>query len=131
MLIHPANHPIAVTSDADCDGLSISYHDCEHEDNDEISYDIDCYITRDEFENNILPYLDDEEEEECEGHESLHGEDMGATVYCDGSCKRRRVSWAKTYWRETGYASDHRGVVNCEVSTPSFSYPRFKTAVSV
>lgn len=23
---------------------------------------------------------------ECEGHESLKGEDMGESVYCDGSC---------------------------------------------
>jgi hypothetical protein len=29
------------------------------------------------------------EETECEGHESLNGADMGATVTCDGSCRRQ------------------------------------------
>lgn len=27
-------------------------------------------------------------EPECEGHESLAGEHMGETVFCDGSCQR-------------------------------------------
>lgn len=27
-----------------------------------------------------------DEDEGCEGHESLNGAAMGATVYCDGSC---------------------------------------------
>lgn len=30
--------------------------------------------------------LDEAEEPECEGHESLDGAHMGETVYCDGSC---------------------------------------------
>lgn len=24
---------------------------------------------------------------ECEGHESLRGDEMGVTVYCDGTCR--------------------------------------------
>jgi hypothetical protein len=28
----------------------------------------------------------DNDENECEGHESLNGADMGVTRYCDGSC---------------------------------------------
>lgn len=28
----------------------------------------------------------DNDENECEGHESLNGGDMGVTRYCDGSC---------------------------------------------
>jgi hypothetical protein len=35
-------------------------------------------------------YADDEPE--CEGHESLRGDSMGATVYCDGSCVESWVS---------------------------------------
>lgn len=31
---------------------------------------------------------EDDEDNECEGHESLDGAHMGETVYCDGSCKR-------------------------------------------
>ena len=33
--------------------------------------------------------LDEEEDEleECEGHESLRGDYMGKTFYCDGSCR--------------------------------------------
>ncbi len=27
-----------------------------------------------------------DDEDGCQGHESLNGADMGATVYCDGSC---------------------------------------------
>lgn len=34
---------------------------------------------------------DTEEELECEGHESLAGADMGASVFCDGSCVRQVV----------------------------------------
>ena len=30
--------------------------------------------------------MDDDECDECEGHESLSGKDMGTTVFCDGSC---------------------------------------------
>lgn len=26
------------------------------------------------------------DDNECEGHESLRGADMGVTVFCDGSC---------------------------------------------
>lgn len=29
----------------------------------------------------------DDDEDECEGHESLNGADMGRTVYCDGTCR--------------------------------------------
>lgn len=29
----------------------------------------------------------DDDDEGCEGHESLAGEHMGETVYCDGSCR--------------------------------------------
>jgi hypothetical protein len=29
----------------------------------------------------------DAEDNECEGHESLAGEHMGETVFCDGTCK--------------------------------------------
>ena len=29
-----------------------------------------------------------EDDAECEGHESLHSDSMGLTVYCDGSCRR-------------------------------------------
>ena len=29
---------------------------------------------------------EDDDEDECEGHESLDGAHMGETVYCDGSC---------------------------------------------
>jgi len=32
------------------------------------------------------PEDEEPEEDECEGHESLAGEHMGETVYCDGSC---------------------------------------------
>jgi hypothetical protein len=32
---------------------------------------------------------DDDDEAGCEGHESLAGEHMGETVYCDGTCKTR------------------------------------------
>lgn len=36
-------------------------------------------------------YVDEEDEEDegCEGHESLRGDKMGETVFCDGSCKTR------------------------------------------
>jgi hypothetical protein len=30
---------------------------------------------------------DDDPDDECEGHESLDGEHMGETVYCDGTCR--------------------------------------------
>lgn len=30
----------------------------------------------------------DEDDDECEGHESLDGAHMGETVYCDGSCQK-------------------------------------------
>jgi hypothetical protein len=33
---------------------------------------------------------EDEYGTECEGHESLAGEHMGETVFCDGSCKRTK-----------------------------------------
>ncbi|MBG6106591.1 hypothetical protein IWX88_000209 [Frigoribacterium sp. CG_9.8] len=26
------------------------------------------------------------DDDECEGHESLNGDSMGVTMYCDGSC---------------------------------------------
>jgi hypothetical protein len=29
----------------------------------------------------------EDDDNECEGHESLAGEHMGETVYCDGSCR--------------------------------------------
>jgi hypothetical protein len=33
-------------------------------------------------------YVDAEDDDEgCEGHESLAGQHMGETVYCDGSCR--------------------------------------------
>lgn len=35
-----------------------------------------------------LAETDDDDELACEGHESLAGEHMGETVYCDGTCKR-------------------------------------------
>ena len=31
---------------------------------------------------------DDDDDFGCEGHESLAGEHMGETVYCDGSCRK-------------------------------------------
>lgn len=31
---------------------------------------------------------DCEDDDQCEGHESLAGEHMGESVYCDGSCRR-------------------------------------------
>lgn len=31
-----------------------------------------------------------DDDDECEGHESLNGADMGATVYCDGYCQKPR-----------------------------------------
>lgn len=33
---------------------------------------------------------DGDDEDECEGHESLDGAHMGEAVYCDGSCRPRR-----------------------------------------
>jgi hypothetical protein len=33
---------------------------------------------------------DEDEDDACEGHESLAGEHMGEAVYCDGSCRRAR-----------------------------------------
>lgn len=30
---------------------------------------------------------EDESDNECEGHESLRGDMMGESIYCDGSCK--------------------------------------------
>ena len=30
---------------------------------------------------------EDDADDECEGHESLRGDSMGVTVYCDGSCR--------------------------------------------
>lgn len=33
-----------------------------------------------------LAEVDPGDGEECEGHESLNGADMGRTTYCDGSC---------------------------------------------
>lgn len=30
---------------------------------------------------------EDDSDNECEGHESLNGNTMGASVFCDGSCK--------------------------------------------
>lgn len=35
------------------------------------------------------PIEDEEGEDECQGHESLRGDEMGLTVYCDGSCRGR------------------------------------------
>lgn len=32
-------------------------------------------------------YGQDDDDDECEGHESLNGADMGVTVYCDGNCR--------------------------------------------
>ena len=32
------------------------------------------------------PIDDEDDEPECEGHESLDGAHMGETVYCNGSC---------------------------------------------
>ncbi|OBG21506.1 hypothetical protein A5768_25705 [Mycolicibacterium fortuitum] len=34
------------------------------------------------------PDCECEDDNECEGHESLAGEHMGESVYCDGSCRR-------------------------------------------
>jgi hypothetical protein len=31
----------------------------------------------------------DEDEEECQGHESLRGDYIGRTFYCDGTCTGR------------------------------------------
>jgi hypothetical protein len=33
---------------------------------------------------------DDDDDNECEGHESLRGDMMGISVFCDGSCKTRK-----------------------------------------
>lgn len=33
------------------------------------------------------PLEEEDDEDECEGHESLAGQHMGETVYCDGSCR--------------------------------------------
>lgn len=30
---------------------------------------------------------EDDSDDECEGHESLNGDMMGESVFCDGSCK--------------------------------------------
>lgn len=32
--------------------------------------------------------FDDDDDDQCEGHESLDGAHMGESVYCDGSCRR-------------------------------------------
>lgn len=34
----------------------------------------------------------DDEQAVCEGHESLRGEDMGVTVFCDGSCRKHEAA---------------------------------------
>ncbi len=33
----------------------------------------------------------DDEDEGCQGHESLDGAHMGETVYCDGTCRPGKV----------------------------------------
>jgi len=35
----------------------------------------------------------DSEEAECEGHESLRGDSMGMTVYCDGTCRVKKAEF--------------------------------------
>lgn len=34
--------------------------------------------------------LEEQADEQCEGHESLDDAHMGETVFCDGSCRRQR-----------------------------------------
>ena len=35
---------------------------------------------------NALIDVEEDDDDACEGHESLGGAHMGETVYCDGSC---------------------------------------------
>ena len=51
----------------------------EPEDDEPEPEDRGAYLRPEEYE--------DDDELECEGHESLAGEHMGETVYCDGSCR--------------------------------------------
>ena len=38
-------------------------------------------------ERNVYVFdVEDEDDNECEGHESLSGASMGASYFCDGSC---------------------------------------------
>lgn len=46
-----------------------------------------CVCSTGEQADDLRP---DEDDPECEGHESLDGAHMGETVFCDGSCVRRR-----------------------------------------
>lgn len=44
-----------------------------------------------ELETKLMTSLGvDEDNNECEGHESLDGAHMGESVYCDGSCRKGR-----------------------------------------
>lgn len=101
MIYHPADHPIAVQFDPDCDGMSIAYFDTEHPEVTRLPYGVaraDVYLTREEFENEILT----------------------SDIFED---------WDRDYWKKVGYASDHSQVVNCEIHTPTFGVPAYRTAV--